>query len=150
MKTNTPFLANTATVDEAAIQPLPCSRKIYQVGSRPDIRVPFREITQADTPTMLGGEQNPPLTIYDTSGPYTDPSVRIDLRDGLPSVRHAWIEERGDTMMLPGVSSEYGRQRQEDPSLADMRFNLTRTPRRAKEGANVTQMHYARRGIITP
>ena len=150
MKTNTPFLANTATVDEAAIQPLPCSRKIYQVGSRPDIRVPFREITQADTPTMLGGEKNPPLTIYDTSGPYTDPSVRIDLRDGLPSVRHAWIEERGDTVVLPGVSSNYGRQRQEDPSLADMRFNLTRKPRRAKEGANVTQMHYARRGIITP
>ena len=150
MKTTTPFLANTATVDEAAIQPLPCSRKIYQVGSRPDIRVPFREITQADTPTMLGGEKNPPLTIYDTSGPYTDPSVRIDLRDGLPSVRHAWIEERGDTIMLPGVSSDYGRQRQEDPSLADMRFNLTRQPRRAKEGANVTQMHYARRGIITP
>ncbi|NHC61370.1 phosphomethylpyrimidine synthase ThiC [Paenalcaligenes suwonensis] len=150
MKTNTPFLANTATVDEAAIQPLPCSRKIYQVGSRPDIRVPFREITQADTPTMLGGEKNPPLTIYDTSGPYTDPSVRIDLRDGLPSVRHAWIEERGDTIVLPGVSSDYGRQRQADPSLADMRFNLTRKPRRAKEGANVTQMHYARRGIITP
>ena len=150
MKTTTPFLANTATVDEAAIQPLPCSRKIYQVGSRPDIRVPFREITQADTPTMLGGETNPPLTIYDTSGPYTDPSVRIDLRDGLPSVRHTWIEERGDTIVLPGVSSDYGRQRQADPSLADMRFNLTRKPRRAKEGANVTQMHYARRGIITP
>ncbi|MGG4773258.1 phosphomethylpyrimidine synthase ThiC [Alcaligenaceae bacterium 429] len=150
MKTTTPFLANTATVDEAAIQPLPCSRKIYQVGSRPDIRVPFREITQADTPTMLGGEKNPPLTIYDTSGPYTDPSVRIDLRDGLPSVRHAWIEERGDTIVLPGVSSDYGRQRQADPSLADMRFNLTRQPRKAKEGANVTQMHYARRGIITP
>lgn len=150
MKTTTPFLANTATVDEAAIQPLPRSRKIYQVGSRPDIRVPFREITQDDTPTMFGGEKNPPLTIYDTSGPYTDPSVRIDLRDGLPSVRHAWIDERGDTEVLAGVSSDYGRERQLDPKLADMRFNLTRQPRRAKAGANVTQMHYARRGIITP
>lgn len=144
------FSAATAQVDNAAVQSLPRSRKIYEQGSRPDIRVPFREISQDDTPTMFGGEKNPPLTVYDTSGPYTDPTVRIDIRKGLPALRNAWIEERNDTEVLGGPSSEYGRQRLQDPQLAAMRFELQRPPRRARAGRNVSQMHYARKGIVTP
>ncbi|KAF1050998.1 MAG: Phosphomethylpyrimidine synthase [Stenotrophomonas maltophilia] len=112
--------------------------------------MPVREISLADTPTAFGGEQNAPVLVYDTSGPYTDPDVRIDLRHGLPDVRSRWIDERGDTEILPGLSSDYGRSRLADPSLDALRFAHLRTPRRAKDGANVTQLHYARRGIITP
>ncbi|MEW5893862.1 MAG: phosphomethylpyrimidine synthase ThiC [Pseudomonadota bacterium] len=150
MNANPQFLAATAHVDEAAIQPLPNSRKVYVAGSRPDIRVPMREISQADTPTAFGGEKNPPIFVYDTSGPYTDPNVKIDIRQGLPALRAKWIEERDDTELLSGLSSEYGRARAADPKLAELRFNLKRQPRRAKAGRNVTQMHYARQGIITP
>ncbi|MFC3337012.1 phosphomethylpyrimidine synthase ThiC [Paracandidimonas soli] len=150
MKSQTPFIAADAVVDAAAVAPLPCSRKIYQTGSRPDIRVPFREISQADTPTLFGGEKNPPLTVYDTSGPYTDPDADIDIRKGLPALRGGWIEERADTEMLDGPSSEYGRRRLADPVLEAMRFGLRRQPRRARAGANVTQMHYARKGVVTP
>ncbi|MCQ9615769.1 phosphomethylpyrimidine synthase ThiC [Paenalcaligenes niemegkensis] len=150
MNTNTLFSAANAEVDAAAITPLPQSRKIYQQGSRADIRVPFREVSQDDTPTMFGGEKNPPLTIYDTSGPYTDTSVKIDIRKGLDPVRSAWIAERNDTEQLTGASSEYGRLRRQDTKLDSLRFELNRLPRRARAGNNVTQMHYARRGIITP
>ncbi len=150
MNANPKFLSATATVDEAAVQPLPNSRKIYVTGSRPDIRVPMREISQADTPAMFGSEKNPPIYVYDTSGPYTDPDVKIDIRAGLSTPRLPWILERDDTEELPGPTSEYGQQRLNDPALAELRFNLHRKPRRAKSGANVTQMHYARRGIITP
>ncbi|KMN83160.1 thiamine biosynthesis protein ThiC [Chromobacterium sp. LK11] len=137
-------------VDTAAIQPLPNSRKIHVVGSRPDIRVPMREICQSDTPTQFGGEANPPITVYDTSGPYTDPDARIDIQSGLAPLRADWIAERGDCERLAGLSSEYGRAREADPKLAELRFNLTRQPRRALPGRNVSQMHYARRGIVTP
>ncbi|MDS1140328.1 phosphomethylpyrimidine synthase ThiC [Pusillimonas sp. SM2304] len=150
MTTHSPFSAATAAADINAITPLPQSRKVYQTGSRPDLRVPFREVQQSDTPSTFGGEANPPLTIYDTSGPYTDPAARIDIRKGLPPLRLAWIQERGDTQELAGPSSEYGSSRQHDAKLAAMRFELRRKPRRATGGANVTQMHYARRGIITP
>lgn len=150
MATNPKFLADLAQVDEAAIQPLPRSRKVYVQGSRPDIQVPFREIAQDDTPAMMGAEENPPITVYDCSGPYTDPAAKIDIRSGLPAIRAAWIEERGDTELLSGPSSEYGQGRLHDPKLTELRFNLKRQPRRAKAGQNVTQMHYARRGIITP
>ena len=150
MNTNPQFLAEQAHVDRAAIEPLPQSRKVYQAGSRPDIRVPFREIHQADTPTLFGGEQNPPLTVYDTSGPYTDPEARIDIRKGLAALRLPWILERGDTEELPVLTSGYGRARLADPALDTLRFDLRRSPRRARAGANVTQMHYARRGIVTP
>ena len=151
MNANPQFLAATAHVDEAAIQPLPNSRKIYVTGSRPDIRVPMREISQADTPTQFGGEQNPPIYVYDCSGPYTDPAAKIDIRQGLPALRQQWIEERNDTEVLPGLSSEYGLRRAGMADLAELRFpGLHRKPRRAKAGCNVTQMHYARRGIITP
>jgi phosphomethylpyrimidine synthase len=144
------FEAATATVDEAAIAPFPNSRKVYIEGSRPDIRVPMREISQSPTPDSFGGEPNPPLFVYDTSGPYTDPAVAIDVRRGLATPRLPWILERGDTEELSGPTSDYGKARLADPALAALRFELQRTPRRAKAGRNVTQMHYARQGIVTP
>ncbi|MFZ4877384.1 phosphomethylpyrimidine synthase ThiC [Janthinobacterium sp. Mn2066] len=150
MNANPKFLSATATVDQAAIAPLPNSRKIYVQGSRPDIRVPMREISQSDTEASFGGEKNPPIYVYDTSGPYTDPEVQIDIRSGLDTPRLPWILERADTEELPGPTSDYGIARLADPKLAELRFNLHRKPRRAKSGANVTQMHYARQGIITP
>ena len=150
MNANPKFLSATATVDEAAIAPLPNSRKIYVQGSRPDIRVPMREISQSDTEASFGGEKNPPIYVYDTSGPYTDPDVQIDIRSGLDTPRLPWIMERADTEELPGPTSDYGIARLADPKLAELRFNLHRKPRRAIAGKNVTQMHYARRGIITP
>ncbi len=150
MNANPQFLSATAKVDEAAIQALPNSRKIYVTGSRPDIRVPMREISQADTPAMFGAEKNPPIYVYDTSGPYTDPDAKIDIRSGLASVRGAWIAERNDTEELAGPSSAYGIERLHDPKLHELRFNLQRKPRRASAGKNVTQMHYARQGIVTP
>ena len=145
------FLSETARVDQAAIRPFPNSRKIYVSGSRADIRVPMREIALTATPAGMGAEHNPPVTVYDTSGPYTDPDVRIDIRRGLPEVRSRWIAERGDTEVLSDLSSEYGRRRAADPALDRLRFSgHLRRPRRAKQGGNVTQMHYARRGIVTP
>ncbi|WP_160288581.1 phosphomethylpyrimidine synthase ThiC [Pseudomonas knackmussii] len=137
-------------LDRQSTQPFPNSRKVYLSGSRPDIRVPVREISLADTPTAFGGEKNAPVYVYDTSGPYTDPDVRIDLRKGLPDVRSRWIDERGDTEILPGLTSEFGQARLADASLDALRFNHVRTPRRAKAGRNVTQMHYAKQGIVTP
>ncbi|WP_046079935.1 phosphomethylpyrimidine synthase ThiC [Halomonas sp. HG01] len=150
MSKTTHFLNESARVDEAAVAPLPGSRKVFVEGSRPDIRVPFREIGLSPTRTSGADEENPPLLVYDTSGPYTDPEATIDLRRGLPELRRAWIEARDDTEFLDGPTSEYGRRRANDPMLAPLRFELTRTPRRAKEGKNVTQLHYARQGIITP
>ena len=150
MNASLKFDSATAVVDQAAIAPLPNSRKIYVQGTRPDIRVPMRAVSQADTPASLGAEPNPPVFIYDTSGPYSDPEASIDIRSGLPAARQSWIVERGDTLELDGPSSQYGRARLNDPELAKLRFHLHRTPRRARPGANVTQMHYARRGIITP
>jgi phosphomethylpyrimidine synthase len=137
-------------IDLATIQAFPNSKKIYVRGSRADIRVPMREISLSATPTQFGGEVNPPVYVYDTSGPYTDPQVKISLEDGLPALRSAWIKERGDCEELAGFGSAYSRERGEDASLDALRFRLTRKPRRAKAGANVTQMHYARQGIITP
>ena len=151
MNANEKFIAATAHVDAAAIAPLPNSRKVYAEGSRPDIRVPMRAVSQSDTPASMGAEPNPPIFVYDCSGPYTDPTAKIDIRSGLPALRQQWIEERADTELLPDLSSEFGRQRAADPALDELRFpGLQRKPRRAKAGANVTQMHYARRGIITP
>jgi len=154
MVANPKFLAATAHVDDAAVRPLPNSTKIYVQGSRPDIRVPMREISQADTlahgPGNAGAEKNPPIYVYDCSGPYTDPAAKIDIRSGLAPARARWIEERGDTEALPGPTSSYGRERLADLKLTEMRFNLKRAPRRAKAGANVSQMHYARRGLVTP
>ncbi|SFU71113.1 phosphomethylpyrimidine synthase ThiC [Nitrosospira multiformis] len=150
VQSSSPFSGKTAQVDEGAVKPLPRSRKTYLSGSRPDIRVPMREISQSDTPASMGAEKNPPIYVYDTSGPYTDPAVKIDIRSGLAPLREKWIDERGDTEILSGPASIYGRQRLNDPRLAELRFDLKRSPRRARTGANVTQMHYARRGIVTP
>ncbi|MBI3370370.1 MAG: phosphomethylpyrimidine synthase ThiC [Betaproteobacteria bacterium] len=150
MNANPKFLAATAHVDDAAVQPLPSSRKVYVAGSRADIRVPMREISQADTHATTGAEKNPPIFVYDTSGPYTDPGVKIDIRSGLPALREAWIVERDDTDQLDGPTSRYGVERLVDPKLAELRFDLKRRPRRAKAGKNVSQMHYARVGMITP
>ncbi len=144
------FVNELAQVDQAATQPFPRSRKVYIGGSRPDIQVPMREISQSDTPAGMGAETNPPLFVYDTSGPYTDPTTMIDIRNGLKPVREAWIDERNDTERLGGPTSVYGQVRLDDPKLAELRFNLKRLPRRAKAGMNVSQMHYARRGIVTP
>ncbi|SPL69761.1 phosphomethylpyrimidine synthase ThiC [Acinetobacter stercoris] len=129
---------------------LPASKKVYIQGSRTDIRVPMREIELTDTPTGLGGEQNPPVMVYDTSGVYTDPAVQIDLNKGLPNVREHWIEERNDTEILDTLSSAFGQERLKDIRTADIRFAHISKPRRAKKGKNVTQMHYAKQGIITP
>ena len=131
-------------------RPLPGSRKVYVVGSRPDLRVPMRVVSQSDTSASFGVERNPDIPVYDASGPYTDPDVDIDLRRGLPSVRRAWIEERGDTERLAEPTSEFGRQRGADPATEHLRFEHVRQPRRAKAGRTVTQLHYARRGIVTP
>ncbi|MDS4021544.1 MAG: phosphomethylpyrimidine synthase ThiC [Candidatus Competibacter sp.] len=140
----------TAQLSAEITRPYPHSRKIHLQGSRPDLRVSIREIAQYPTPTADGVEDNPPIPVYDTSGPYTDPHARIDLRQGLPALRASWIEERGDTEKLSGPSSRYGQIRAANPETAQLRFEHIRPPRRAKAGACVTQMHYARRGIVTP
>ncbi len=120
----------------------PTSQKVYLQGSRPDVRVPMREIA------LSGG--NPPLRLYDTSGPYTDPNADLDLKRGLPPLRLAWILGRGDVQELPGPSSAYRRSREENPALGGVRFASVRRPLRASPGRCVSQMHYARRGEITP
>ncbi len=140
----------TAALSHELTRTFPGSSKVYVQGSRPDLRVPMREIRQADTPTAAGGEPNPPIYVYDTSGPYTDPAVTIDLLQGLPDLRGGWIRERADTEEQAGPASDYGRQRLADPELAPLRFAHIRRPRRARPGRRVTQMHYARRGIVTP
>ncbi|MCG7981278.1 MAG: phosphomethylpyrimidine synthase ThiC [Candidatus Thiodiazotropha lotti] len=144
------FIKKTATLSEEVTRPFYNSRKIYVEGSTPDIRVPMREVEQEATSASFGAEENPPIPIYDTSGPFTDPQQTIDLMQGMPDLRTPWIEARADTQRLDGPTSEYGQSRQNDPELAQLRFEHIRAPRRAKAGANVTQMHYARQGIITP
>lgn len=144
------LIQQTDQLSDAVTRPIPGSRKIFVEGSRADVRVPMREIVLARTPTLFGGEENPPVTVYDTSGPYTDPDARIDLSAGLPAVRARWIEARGDTERLDGLSSAFGRSREHDARLDAVRFPQRALPRRARAGANVTQMHYARRGIVTP
>ncbi|MCK4704865.1 MAG: phosphomethylpyrimidine synthase ThiC, partial [Gammaproteobacteria bacterium] len=144
------FLQRTTELSSASREPLDGSKKIYVQGSRDDIRVPMREIHLEDTNSSFGAEPNPPIPVYDCSGPYTDPEVEIDLLKGMPDVRSAWIEERGNTELLDGPSSEYGQQRQSDPKLANLRFEHIRAPRRALGANNVTQMHYAKKGLITP
>ena len=128
----------------------PSSRKIYVEGSDPSIRVPMREISLHPTKNGNVSEPNPPVTVYDTSGPFTDPEVEIDVRKGIAPLRQPWIEARGDVDTLDDVTSEYGRRRATDPALQPVRFVRTRPVLRAKAGHRVTQMHYARKGMITP
>ena len=153
-------MAKTLTVNTEELTsritrtPFPGSRKIYIEGSRPDIRVPFREVSLTDTMVAVGAntrrEANPPLRLFDSSGIYTDPDVAIDVTRGLAPLRGAWISERQDTEALDGISSAYGKERLNDPALAALRMAHAPVPRRAKPGMNVSQMHYARKGIITP
>ena len=144
------FLNETASLDPEALKSFAKSKKVYVTGSRPDLKVPFREISLSDTPSSFGAEKNPPVMVYDTSGPYTDPDYQIDIRNGLPSLRSQWIDERNDTEFLDGPTSVFGHERKTNPELTKMRFNLLRQPRRAKIGKNVSQMHYAKQGIVTP
>ena len=132
-------------------QPLPASRKVFVEGAFPGVRVAMREIQLTPTSGNGGASvENPPVTVYDPSGPYTDPDARIDIRRGLEPHRLDWILRRHDVEELPHVTSEYGRARAADPKLAGLRFSHIRRPLRATERRNVTQMHYARRGVITP
>jgi len=144
------FLSESAKVDDLAIESFPNSKKIYIHGSRDDIRVPMREISQSPTLVGIIKEENPCIAVYDTSGPYTDAKVEIDIRKGLNHLRKAWIDERSDTEALAQFSSAYGRQRMQSPELEQIRYEHTPLPRRARSGKNVSQMHYARQGIITP
>ncbi|MCW9047808.1 MAG: phosphomethylpyrimidine synthase ThiC [Gammaproteobacteria bacterium] len=144
------FIKNTAKLSEEVTRPFRNSRKVYVTGSRDDIRVGMREIDQDNTSDSLGFEVNPPIPVYDTSGAFSDPDVEIDLMKGMPDVRSNWIIERNDTEQLDGPTSSFGQTRQTDPELAHLRFEHIANPRRALPGKNVSQMHYARQGIITP
>ena len=144
------FVSKDAGLDKAALESFENSKKVYIEGSTPDIQVPFREISISDTPSEFGAEKNAPVLTYDTSGPYTDPKSKVDIKNGLIPLRNIWIEDRKDTEQLQGPSSTFGKKRKTDPSLEDMRFNLKRNPKKAKAGKNVSQMHYAKKGIITP
>ena len=144
------LLRQAQELSESVTKPFTGSKKIYVQGSRADIRVPMREIELSDTKKIVGVEKNAPFCVYDNSGPYTDPTVSIDLAQGLSPLRAKWIEERGDTELLAGLSSEFGRAREHDAKLNSVRFGNRPMPRKAKAGMNVSQMHYARRGIITP
>ena len=142
---------NAPLSESISIAPFPASRKIYIEGSRSDLRVPLREIALSATRHADGREvENPPHRVYDTSGPWTDPEASPDARRGLPALRRTWQLERGDVEELSDLTSEYGRRRAADPGLAELRFGPVRRPLRAKPGNNVSQMHYARRGVVTP
>jgi len=144
------ILKQSEQLSTEILKPFPGSKKFYVQGSQADIQVPMREIQLADTPTAEGLESNAPIYVYDTSGPYTDPTAEINLRQGLPNLRGGWIESRGDTEQLAGPTSAFGQRRAQDEALTALRFEHVRTPRRAKSGCNVSQMYYARKGVITP
>lgn len=137
---------------EVSCGPLPGSEKFYVKGEIFDIEVPMRRINLSPTIDLDGQKvENEPVVVYDTSGPYTDPAYKVDLNKGLPKIRERWLRERNDTVQLEGLSSEYGQMRQNDPSLNHLRFEHVNThPRVAKPGQGVTQMYYAKKGIITP
>jgi len=144
------FLDRIDQLDTSAQKHFPNSRKVYVEGSRPDLQVPMREITLTSTQTESGVEGNPPIRVYDSSGIYSDADCEIDLRAGLPSLRATWILERGDSEQLKSPSSDFGNVRFSDAQTAHLRFEHIKNPLRAKSGENVTQLHYARQGIITP
>ena len=149
MKQSSETLTSLSSVNKAFIEPFPNSKKVYAKGSRDDIRVPMRQIKLTDTIGDLA-EKNDPVHVYDTSGPYTDPSKTISYRKGVDPIRSNWIEERADTEVLDGVSSKFSNERLGNKELDELRFEHLKAPRKAKKGKNVTQMHYARKGIITP
>lgn len=144
------IITRTSELSEEVTKAFPRSKKIFVSGSIHNVRVGMREVECSDTPTSFGAEKNPPIPIYDTSGPLTDPNASIDLNKGLPTIRKDWIETRADTETLAELSSEFGRARTQDAKTEHMRFAVKSTPRRALTGYNVTQMHYAKKGIVTP
>jgi len=144
------FMDRISGLDTDLGRHFPNSRKIHVGGGRPDLHVPMREVGLTPTRTSGGEEINPPLRLYDTSGPYTDPGAMTDLRRGLAPLTAKWVEERGDSEELPAPTSVFGRARRSGLNGAHLRFEAARKPRRALPGANVSQMHYARQGIITP
>jgi len=146
----TALLREAAELSETVTRPISGSSKIHVKGSRDDIAVPMRAIALDDTPSTFGVEKNAPFVVYDTSGPYTDPDYRVDLAAGLPALRARWIESRGDSEQLADFTSPFTRRHANARELADVRFPSLPKPRRATAGVNVSQMHYARRGIITP
>ena len=134
-----------------SLEPLTGSKKIYVQGKLHDIQVAMREISLSPTKLAIGKtEENHPVTVYDTSGPYTDPNVKIDLKKGLAKLREEWILKRGDVEELSGFTSEYCATRLADKNLDSLRFEHLKKPLKAKAGCNVSQMHYAKKGIITP
>jgi phosphomethylpyrimidine synthase len=136
---------------EISRTPFPNSEKIYVDGEIHPIKVAMRQIKLSDTKLSNGGiEKNPPVTVYDTSGAYTDPNIEIDIRKGLPRLRESWILDRNDVEILNEITSNYGQTRLKDESLNHLRFEYLHQPKRAKKGANVTQLYYAKQGIITP
>lgn len=141
-------------IENIDVSSYPRSEKIYIDGNLPGVHVAMRRIHQYPTVKIENGQRveypNPPVVVYDTSGPYTDPNIKTDINRGLPRMRENWVIERGDTIELDDITSEYGRQRRNNKSLDDIRFPLSHKPRVAKDGHRVTQMHYARKGIITP
>lgn len=133
-----------------SLGPISGSRKIYVAGKIHPIQVAMREISLSPTKLASGGtEANAPVTVYDTSGAYTDETATIDIRQGLPRLREQWIRDRGDVEELEAVSSHYGRERQNDESLSHLRFEHIRKPLKAKDGCNVSQLYYAKKGMIT-
>lgn len=141
-------------IENIDVSSYPNSEKIYIDGKIPGVKVGMRKIHQYPTVKIENGKRveypNEDIVVYDTSGPYTDPSIEIDINKGLPRIREQWVEMRDDTDILPDITSEYGRMRREDRALDSLRFPVSHKPRRAKNGARVTQMHYARKGIVTP
>ncbi len=141
-------------INDIDVQSYPGSEKVYIKGIMHDINVPMRKISLTPTVKVINGEkmmrQNEPVYVYDTSGPYTDPAVKVNINEGLPRTREAWISQRADLELLPGITSEYGRQRESDPSLDSIRFGRRYAPRRGKEGCAITQMALAKKGVITP
>ena len=149
------LLSEIASLDEAMLRPLPSSKKVY-VETK-GLRVGMREVSLSPTPIQGNGpegtagfEINPAVRVYDTSGAYTDPDIPIDVRSGIPRLREPWIEARADTELLDDYSSSFARERSREKRLGQFRFQARNTPHRAKTGGNVTQMHYARKGIVTP
>ncbi len=141
-------------IENIDVSSYPNSEKVYLKGELFPIKVAMRKVKQYPTVTIEDGKRverpNEDIYLYDTSGPYTDPDVKIDLYAGLPREREQWVIERGDTEELPDITSKYGKERRSNPALDEIRFPIEHKPRRAKEGKRVTQMHYARQGIITP
>ena len=149
------LLSDIASLDEAMLRPLPSSKKVYVEEN--DLRVGMREVSLSPTPIQGNGrdetkgfESNPSVRVYDTSGAYTDPVIHIDVRSGIPRLRESWINARGDTEILDDYSSEFARERSREARLGEFRFRARNTPRRARTGVSVTQMHYARKGVVTP